>query len=57
LSHADYPEKLNFRLRTSCRNPRSPTRRTNVFFGLAANPNGHGHNYLLEVSLEGEPTL
>jgi len=24
-------------------------------FGLAANPNGHGHNYLLEVSLQGEP--
>ncbi len=24
-------------------------------FGLAANPHGHGHNYVLEVSLEGEP--
>jgi 6-pyruvoyltetrahydropterin/6-carboxytetrahydropterin synthase len=24
-------------------------------YGLAANPNGHGHNYVLEVSLRGEP--
>lgn len=24
-------------------------------FGAAANPNGHGHNYVLEVTLEGEP--
>ncbi|MDX2181529.1 MAG: 6-carboxytetrahydropterin synthase [Bryobacteraceae bacterium] len=24
-------------------------------YGEGANPNGHGHNYVLEVSLEGEP--
>ena len=24
-------------------------------FGDEANPNGHGHNYVLEVTLEGEP--
>jgi 6-pyruvoyltetrahydropterin/6-carboxytetrahydropterin synthase len=24
-------------------------------YGAAANPNGHGHNYLLEVTLEGDP--
>ncbi len=24
-------------------------------YGQAANPNGHGHNYVLEVTLEGEP--
>ncbi len=24
-------------------------------FGPAANPHGHGHNYVLEVTLEGEP--
>jgi len=24
-------------------------------YGAAANPNGHGHNYILEVTLEGEP--
>ena len=24
-------------------------------YGAAANPNGHGHNYILEVTLEGDP--
>jgi len=24
-------------------------------FGPAANPHGHGHNYVVEVTLEGEP--
>ena len=24
-------------------------------FGMAANPHGHGHNYVVEVSLEGAP--
>lgn len=24
-------------------------------FGAEANPNGHGHNYILEVTLEGDP--
>jgi 6-pyruvoyltetrahydropterin/6-carboxytetrahydropterin synthase len=26
-----------------------------ALFGEAANPNGHGHNYVLEVTIEGEP--
>jgi 6-pyruvoyltetrahydropterin/6-carboxytetrahydropterin synthase len=26
-----------------------------ALYGPAANPNGHGHNYILEVTLEGEP--
>jgi 6-pyruvoyltetrahydropterin/6-carboxytetrahydropterin synthase len=26
-----------------------------VLYGAAANPNGHGHNYVLEVTLEGDP--
>ena len=24
-------------------------------FGSASNPNGHGHNYVVEVTIEGEP--
>jgi 6-pyruvoyltetrahydropterin/6-carboxytetrahydropterin synthase len=24
-------------------------------YGLASNPKGHGHNYVLEVTLEGDP--
>jgi 6-pyruvoyltetrahydropterin/6-carboxytetrahydropterin synthase len=26
-----------------------------ALYGLAANPNGHGHNYIVEVTLEGDP--
>jgi 6-pyruvoyltetrahydropterin/6-carboxytetrahydropterin synthase len=26
-----------------------------ALYGPAANPNGHGHNYVLEVTLEGDP--
>lgn len=26
-----------------------------ALYGAAANPSGHGHNYVLEVTLEGEP--
>ncbi|MGH9614570.1 MAG: 6-carboxytetrahydropterin synthase [Bryobacteraceae bacterium] len=26
-----------------------------AIYGVAANPHGHGHNYTLEVTLEGEP--
>jgi 6-pyruvoyltetrahydropterin/6-carboxytetrahydropterin synthase len=26
-----------------------------ALFGVAANPNGHGHNYVFEVTIEGEP--
>jgi 6-pyruvoyltetrahydropterin/6-carboxytetrahydropterin synthase len=26
-----------------------------ALFGDAANPNGHGHNYVFEVTIEGEP--
>lgn len=26
-----------------------------AFYGLAANPNGHGHNYIVEVTLQGAP--
>ncbi len=30
-------------------------RRTASLFGEGANPNGHGHNYVLEVTIEGDP--
>jgi 6-pyruvoyltetrahydropterin/6-carboxytetrahydropterin synthase len=32
-----------------------PERRNNELFGKCANPNGHGHNYLLEVTVRGRP--
>ncbi|MGO9008684.1 MAG: 6-pyruvoyl trahydropterin synthase family protein [Bryobacteraceae bacterium] len=47
--------KVEFSASHICRNPRLSDEENRRVFGLAANPNGHGHNYLLEVSLEGEP--
>ena len=47
--------KVEFSASHVCRNPRLSDEENQRVFGLAANPNGHGHNYLLEVSLEGEP--
>jgi 6-pyruvoyltetrahydropterin/6-carboxytetrahydropterin synthase len=32
-----------------------PPERNREVYGAAANPHGHGHNYRLEVTLEGEP--
>ena len=31
------------------------TEQNRELYGQAANPNGHGHNYVLEVTLEGDP--
>ena len=31
--------------------------RNREVFGACANPHGHGHNYLLEVTVEGEPDV
>jgi len=47
--------KVEFSASHVCRNPRLSDEENQRLFGLAANPNGHGHNYLLEVSLQGEP--
>lgn len=38
-----------------CRNPRLSEERNRALYGAAANPNGHGHNYVLEVTLQGDP--
>ena len=38
-----------------CRNPGLSDERNRALYGAAANPNGHGHNYILEVTLEGSP--
>ena len=38
-----------------CRNPRLSDEENVRLFGPAANANGHGHNYVLEVALEGTP--
>ena len=38
-----------------CRLPELPEEENRRIYGAAANPHGHGHNYVLEVSLEGDP--
>lgn len=36
-------------------NPAFPEDKNWEVFGICNNPNGHGHNYTLDVTLEGEP--
>jgi 6-pyruvoyltetrahydropterin/6-carboxytetrahydropterin synthase len=36
-------------------NPDWPDDRNRAVFGACSNPNGHGHNYVLEVHLTGSP--
>ena len=38
-----------------CRNPALTDDQNRALYGPAANPNGHGHNYILEVTLDGLP--
>jgi 6-pyruvoyltetrahydropterin/6-carboxytetrahydropterin synthase len=38
-----------------CRLPRLSDEENRALYGAAANPHGHGHNYVLEVTLEGDP--
>ena len=47
--------KVEFSASHVCRNPPLSDAENRALFGAAANPHGHGHNYVLEVTLEGEP--
>lgn len=47
--------KVEFSASHVCRRPELSEEENQRFFGMAANPNGHGHNYVLEVTLEGTP--
>jgi len=38
-----------------CFSPKLSESENRAIYGAAANPNGHGHNYVVEVTLEGEP--
>lgn len=38
-----------------CANSALSAEENQAIYGDAANPNGHGHNYVLEVTLKGEP--
>ncbi len=47
--------KAEFSASHVCANPAWSDERNRAVYGVNANPNGHGHNYVLEVTLEGEP--
>ena len=47
--------KVEFSASHICHNPALPAEENRRLFGAAANPHGHGHNYVVEVSLRGEP--
>ncbi len=48
-------KRVEFSASHVCRNPALSDRENEELFGAAANPHGHGHNYVIEVTMEGEP--
>jgi 6-pyruvoyltetrahydropterin/6-carboxytetrahydropterin synthase len=47
--------KAEFSASHVCARPEFTPERNRELYGAAANPKGHGHNYVLEVTLAGEP--
>jgi 6-pyruvoyltetrahydropterin/6-carboxytetrahydropterin synthase len=47
--------RVEFSASHVCRNPGLTDEQNRALYGAAANPHGHGHNYILEVTLEGSP--
>ena len=47
--------RVEFSASHVCRNPGLSDEQNRALYGAAANANGHGHNYILEVTLEGSP--
>jgi 6-pyruvoyltetrahydropterin/6-carboxytetrahydropterin synthase len=47
--------RVDFSASHVCRKPGASEEENRALYGVAANPHGHGHNYVLEVTLQGEP--
>lgn len=47
--------KVEFSASHVCASPALDARANAALYGEEANPHGHGHNFVLEVTLEGEP--
>jgi 6-pyruvoyltetrahydropterin/6-carboxytetrahydropterin synthase len=47
--------KADFSASHVCRSAALSEEENRAAFGAASNPHGHGHNYVLEVTLEGDP--
>lgn len=47
--------RIEFSASHVCRRPDLSEEENRALYGPAANPHGHGHNFVVEVTLEGEP--
>src|ERR1043165_6334314 len=47
--------KVEFSASHVCRKPELSDEENRKLYGLSANPHGHGHNYVVEVTVEGQP--
>ena len=47
--------RFDFSASHVCRSARLTEAENQRIYGAAANPNGHGHNYVVDVTLEGDP--
>jgi len=47
--------KAEFSASHVCADPALTKEQNLALYGMDANPNGHGHNYVLEVTVEGQP--
>jgi 6-pyruvoyltetrahydropterin/6-carboxytetrahydropterin synthase len=47
--------KAEFSASHVCADPALTPAQNHALYGANANPNGHGHNYVLEVTIEGDP--
>jgi 6-pyruvoyltetrahydropterin/6-carboxytetrahydropterin synthase len=47
--------RVEFSASHICRKEGASEEENRALYGAAANPNGHGHNYVLEVTLDGTP--
>jgi 6-pyruvoyltetrahydropterin/6-carboxytetrahydropterin synthase len=48
-------KRVEFSASHVCRNQHLSDEENRRLFGAAANPHGHGHNYILDVTVEGDP--
>lgn len=48
-------KKVEFSASHVCRSPQLSDEQNLRLYGAASNPHGHGHNYIVEVAIEGEP--
>jgi 6-pyruvoyltetrahydropterin/6-carboxytetrahydropterin synthase len=47
--------RVDFSASHICSQPALSEEENRALYGAAANPKGHGHNFILEVTLDGEP--